>query len=153
MVEGRLGALRPHLSKREASMKKTYKGSCHCGAIRYEADIDLSAGTFKCNCSICTKVRNWLTMVKPENFRLRTGEDDLQDYQFGAKKIHHLFCKHCGIHSFGWANIPDLGGKMYAVNVNCLDEVDVAELVNSPVTCVDGRHDNWESPPAEIRYL
>jgi hypothetical protein len=134
-------------------MKKTYEGGCHCGAIRYEADLDLSEGTFRCNCSICTKTRNWLTMVKPEGFRLLSGEGDLTDYQFGAKNIHHLFCGHCGIHSFGWGNIPDLGGKVYAVNVNCLDDVDDAELAAAPVTYVDGRNDNWQSPPAETRHL
>jgi hypothetical protein len=134
-------------------MKKTYKGSCHCGAVRYEADLDLSEGTFKCNCSICTKVRNWLATAGPDAFRLLSGEADLHDYQFGPKVIHHLFCKHCGVHPFGWGESPELGGKFYALNVNCFDDLDVAELVSAPVSYVDGRHDNWQSQPAETRHL
>lgn len=134
-------------------MKKTYAGGCHCGAVRFEADIDLSAGTFKCNCSICTKVRNWLTMVKPDAFRLLTDEAALGDYQFGTMNIHHTFCRQCGVHSFGWGNLQDMGGKIYAVNVNCLDDAEPDELVNAPVTYFDGRNDNWEEPPAETRHL
>ena len=134
-------------------MKKNYRGSCHCGAVRYEADLDPGEGSFKCNCSICTKVRNWIVMVKPEEFRLLEGEGDLRDYQFGRKVIHHLFCQHCGVHSFGWADSPDFGGKVYAVNVTCLDNATDEALAEMPVKYVDGRNGNWETPPAETRHL
>ncbi len=134
-------------------MKRTYRGSCHCGAVRFEADIDLSAGTFKCNCSICMKARSWLTSVKPDAFRLLAGHAELTEYQFGARRIHHLFCKHCGVRSFAWGDIPEVGGRIYAINVACLDDVGVDDLLSAPITYVDGRNDNFQSPPAEIRHL
>ena len=134
-------------------MKRTYTGSCHCGAVRYEADLDLSAGTFKCNCSICTKLRNWFAVVQPESFRLLSDESELGEYQFGKKTIHHLFCKRCGVGSFGWGMDSKLGGKFYAIKVNCLDEATVDELANAPVQYLDGRHDNFRSAPAETRHL
>lgn len=134
-------------------MKKTYRGSCHCGAVRYEADVDLNEGTFKCNCSICTKTRTWLATVQPDAFRLLAGNADLTEYQFNTKNIHHLFCTHCGVRSFGWGEDSEPGNKFYAIHVTCLDNVDLDELVNAPIAYVDGRHDNWRSPPTEIRHL
>ena len=132
---------------------RTYRGSCHCGAVRFEADLDLAAGTNKCNCSICTKTRNWNVIVKPAAFRLLAGAAELSDYQFGRKSGHHLFCKRCGVHPFGRGYVEEIGGDYCSVQLACLDDVDVAELVRAPVRFADGRNDDWGSPPSETRHL
>lgn len=134
-------------------MHKTYTGSCHCGAVRFEADIDLAAGTNKCNCSICTKTRNWNVIIHPDAFRLLAGEDAQSTYQFGRNAMHHLFCPACGVRSFARGYVEEIGGHYVAVQLASLDDVDPAELISSPVRYADGRHDDWHHAPAETRHL
>jgi hypothetical protein len=134
-------------------MIKTYKGSCHCGKVRFQAEFDVTAGTTKCNCSICTKARLWGFRVKPEAFRLVSGEGDLIEYQFNSKSCHHLFCKHCGVRAFEWSDIPQAGGKYYSVMAMCVDDLNLDELLAAPIRYCDGKNNNWWEPPEQTRHL
>jgi hypothetical protein len=134
-------------------VRKTYTGSCHCGAVRFEVDIDFSAGTMKCNCSICTKNRNWNAIIMPDAFRLLTEEDAMSDYQFGKRSVHHLFCRQCGVHAFERGYAKKIGGDFIVVLVASLDNVDLEELIAAPIRYADGRNNNYGAVPAEIRHL
>ncbi|RKH62873.1 GFA family protein [Corallococcus llansteffanensis] len=109
---------------------KTYAGACHCGQVQYEAQTDL-AQVVSCNCSICSKRGLLLTFVPPEQFKPVAGVDSQKLYQFNKKVIDHLFCPTCGVESYGTGKGPD-GKQMYAINVRCLDGVDVSTLTPMP---------------------
>lgn len=134
-------------------MLKTYQGSCHCGAVRFEADIDLSQGTGRCNCSICTKRRNWNVNLKPEQFRLVSGGDVLSDYRFGTFSVHHRFCSVCGCAPFGDGHVEAIGGDYVSVSIASLDGLTPEEMAAIPIHYADGRHNNWRNAPEVTAYL
>ena len=133
--------------------QRTYRGSCRCGKIRFEADLDLTAGTSKCNCTYCWKTRWWGARALPATFRLLAGAEEL-GYGFGRERfVERGLCTVCKVTPFGWGNIPEIGGDYISVNLACLDDLDPAELASAPVRYMDGRHDNWFNEPAETRHL
>ena len=132
---------------------RTYSGSCHCGKIRFQVDLDLSGGTSKCNCSFCAKVRNWGAVVRPAQFRLLSGAEDLADYQFGSKTGHHRFCRNCGVRLFTTGYLEVIGGEYFNVSLASLDDADPAELGAAPVQFCDGRNNAWHQPPEHTRHL
>jgi hypothetical protein len=109
------------------SQPSTYTGSCHCGAVRYTVEVDLSQPVVACNCSICGRSGTLLTFVGASQFILEQGTESLTDYQFNKHHIHHLFCKVCGIRSFARGTNPK-GQEMVAVNVRCLAGTDLDKL-------------------------
>jgi hypothetical protein len=133
-------------------MLKTYRGSCHCGAVTFEADLDLTQSSYRCNCSICRRTRFWPAIARPENFRLLSGDSELTQYLFNTRKNHHYFCRHCGVRCFGLGTETPVG-KMYGVNLGCLVDVTDEELSKVPITYIDGLHDNWKSAPEFHSHL
>ena len=133
-------------------MLKTYQGSCHCGAVRFEADLDLAEPTYRCNCSICRRTRFWVAVARPEGFRLRSGEDALAKYLFNTRKNEHYFCRTCGVRTFGVGNETPVG-KMVGVNIGCLEGLSDEELSRLAIVRVDGLNDRPDRAPAFAGHL
>ena len=124
---------------------KTFHGSCKCGAIRFEADLDLSKGTTKCNCTSCWKRRWWSIRASPEGFRALAGEDQLTK---GG------FCQGCGVTPFGRVEAAEWNDGAYvAINVATLDDLDPRELMAAPLQLCDGRNDAWFQLPEFTAHL
>jgi hypothetical protein len=115
--------------------EQKHVGSCHCGAVRYEATLDLEQPVIACNCSICGRSGSLLSFIPESGFVLKSGEDALTDYQFNKHHIHHVFCGKCGIKSFARGKRPD-GAPMVAINVRCIEDVDLNAL---KITNFDGK--------------
>ena len=109
----------------------TYQGRCHCGGIAFEVDGEIDQA-IDCNCSMCRKRGGLLWFAPREALRLSTPEAGLSTYRFNTKKIAHHFCPTCGIAPFGEGVGPD-GAAMAAVNVRCLEGVELAALKIVPV--------------------
>lgn len=126
-------------------MLKTYSGSCHCGVLKFEAELDLTQSTYRCNCSICRRTRFWPALAKEGGFRILSGKNELTKYTFNSHQNHHYFCKHCGVRAFGIGNDTPMG-KIYGVHVGCLDSLTDRDLSELKITYIDGLHDRLELP-------
>lgn len=112
----------------------TYIGSCHCGAVKYQIEADIS-GLYACNCSHCAKKSFLLTFVPKTQFTLISGADNLTEYRFNKKAIAHLFCKTCGVQCFAYGSDQN-GAETASVNVHTLDGFDPSTI---PVTHFNGK--------------
>ena len=96
---------------------KTFTGACHCGAVRFEIRSDFPELT-TCDCSICRRKNVLMVKVHESQFKLLSGGDLLNMYQFHTFTAKHYFCSVCGIYPFHRKRVtPDFLG----INVFCLE--------------------------------
>ena len=122
---------------------KTHHGSCICGDVQFEVEVDPTKGS-RCNCTICTKLGVTGAIVKPTQLTLSSPEANLASFTRTPTIGHRYFCARCHAFCFSKGHLEELGGDFVSVNLNCLDGFDVTrtELVHW-----DGRHDNWQAGP------
>ena len=91
----------------------THRGSCHCGRVRFEVDAEIDHVRV-CDCSICRRRGALNFRVPKAALRLLTPWEELSLFEWGTR----------------------------AVNVRCLEDVDLARR---PVERISGskvRHDD-----------
>ena len=98
-------------------------GSCHCGAVRYEAAVD-PARTAICHCTDCQKLTGSAYRVSvPANegsFQLVAGKPSvyIKIGDSGARRAQ-AFCPDCGSPLYTYdADDP----KVFGLRVGCIDE-------------------------------
>ncbi len=116
-------------------MRRTYRGSCHCGAVRFEVDADIDHVRV-CDCSVCAKRGALNFRVPPTDFRLLTPLADLACYEWATFTAKDYFCRTCGILPFRIPRAPSdeeraqglTATATWAVNVRCLAGIDISSI-------------------------
>jgi hypothetical protein len=120
-------------------------GGCHCGAVRFEAELPDQIEAQACNCSMCEKL-GFIHIIVPESrFRLTQGAEAITTYTFNTGVAKHTFCKVCGVKSF---YRPRSNPDGWSVNARCLDD---RESLNIEIGLFDGG--NWETHAASLAHL
>lgn len=105
-------------------------GRCHCGAIRYEAQVD-PANVRICHCTDCQMLTgsvfraNVPTLEGTFSLKSGTPKTYIKTAESGNKRAH-AFCPDCGTPIYAAALVDP---RSYSLRVGCLDRR--AELMPS----------------------
>lgn len=119
----------------------TLKGSCHCGATKFEV-TEAPASVTRCTCSFCSKRGALWAYYAPAQFRLETSDENMATYRWRTKSVAHNFCPTCGCTTFSvspdWSKgEPDFDNPRIGVNAHIFDDFDLDAV---PVTVIDGKN-------------
>lgn len=115
-----------------------YKGSCHCGAVRFAFRSPPIEAGLRCNCSICLRKGAAMTVfaIDPAHMHIAAAPGALGEYRFNTGTAKHYFCMHCGIYTF---HLTRKKPGWYRANLGCIEGLDALRL---PIEVVDNR--DWK---------
>ncbi len=135
------------MSDTKSAEAMTLNGACHCGAVRFTAELPHGlASARRCTCSIC-RMRGAVSVTgSVTGFRLLSGADRLATYRFNTGVAEHHFCTTCGIytHHKRRSNPNELG-----VNVACFEGLSPFDFAE--VTVNDGLRHPSDDPEHRTR--
>jgi hypothetical protein len=110
---------------------ETKRGSCHCGAVQFEVDLDHGFEKLRrCNCSLCRRKGAVMASVTIDRLRVTKGQDKLSLYQWNTRQAKHYFCSVCGIYTHHQRrSVP---GE-FGFNVACIEGVDPYAFGDVPI--------------------
>jgi hypothetical protein len=113
-----------------------YKGSCHCGRVRFSfhsPEITIAA---RCNCSLCVRRGAILspTYIPAADFTAHPVASDLGVYLWNENVLRNYFCKTCGI--FTYIGDGEDARDGYRVNLGCVEGLDALSL---DIRQIDGK--------------
>jgi len=123
---------------------ETRTGSCHCGAVVFEVDLESGLQDLRrCNCTLCRRKGAIMGRVPLERLRVVRGADQLTLYQWNTRQARHYFCRVCGIYTHHQRRRDP---TQFGFNVACLEGVDPFAL--GPIAVGDGASQSVAAEPS-----
>lgn len=109
----------------------TVSGGCHCGAVRFEADLVAGLETARrCTCSLCRRRGAVAVSARIDGLRVTQGADKLTSYRFNTGTAEHFFCSICGVYTHHQRRSNP---NEYGINAACIDGVSPFDFATVPV--------------------
>ncbi len=102
------------------------KGSCHCGAVRFEL-ADTPEWLTECNCSICRRLGALWAHADAARVTLTRDGDAIISYVWGDRDLAFHTCRTCGCTTHWESLKPEVSTRM-AVNCLLADPDEIASL-------------------------
>jgi hypothetical protein len=119
------------MAEQEGNQPGTLRGSCHCGAVRFEVRLSDGFRTIRrCTCSLCRMRGAVAVSAELGGIRFISGEEALTSYRFNTGTAQHFFCSRCGIYTHHQRRSNP---NQYGVNVACLEGVSPFDFEEVPV--------------------